>query len=774
MKELLKHYHLEPTEIKQLEGYGSLNYYIKDKDNNHYVLKHYTNSSELALIQAESEILSIISGKLPFEIPAISSGKQTSVHQYANKSFSRLLPYIKGSLLSKVKHSPRLLYNFGKSIAELDISLEGIRNAEIESRKFVWDLQYCLLNRPKIKYITDTSKAKLVEYFFDQFEHFVLPELANLRYSIIHNDLNDYNILTDGNIITGVIDFGDITYAPLVNEIAIALAYIMMGKEKPFEAANQVIRGYQTLYPLNEEELKLLYYLIPARICTSVCNSAEFKAKGEDTEYILVNEKPAWTLLEKWISYNPLMVKNSFLKAAGYPLINLNKKNDDIRAIRKKNTGKSLGLSYSTPIYMTGAAFQYMYDHKGNTYLDARNNIPHVGHCHPKISQAISRQTRLLNTNTRYLYDSLAKYTEKLLPLFPPELNKVFFVNSGSAASDLAVRMAQTYTSKDHLLVLEHGYHGNTTIGINISSYKFDGKGGKGISPGVTSLPLPKLFNGKFRTGEEYAKNATEQISGLINNNILPAAFIVEPVSGSGGQVPLAPGYLKTIKPFLEKHKILTITDEVQTGFGRLGDYFWGFEMHDIVPDIVILGKPMGNGHPVAAVVTTEKISNAFATGMEFFSSFGGNPVSCEAANAVLEVIEEEKLKQNAKETGDYFLSSLKSLQKDFPAIGDIRGSGLFIGIEFINNEEKPDTKFAEMVNNSLKQHFILAGTDGPVLKIKPPLCFNKSNVDLFIEKLNEILKNHFPHSTSLPGTTIVSVAKLYPPNIPTPPSTLV
>jgi len=751
MDELLKYYNLEPTEIKKLEGYGSLNYHIIDKDNNHYVLKHYTDPSELAMIQAETEILSIISGKLQFEIPIIRSGKQISVHQYANKSFSRLLPYIKGSLLSKVKHSPELLYNFGKSIAELDRSLEGIRNAEIESRKFIWDLQYCLSNRPKIKYIADPSKAKLVEYYFDQFEHFVLPELANLRYSIIHNDLNDYNILTDGNNITGVIDFEDITYAPLVSEIAIALAYIMLKKKKPFETASQVIKGYQSVFPLNEAELKLLYYLIPARLCTSVCNSAEFKAKEKDTEYILVNEKPAWALLEKWVSLNPVQVKNSFLKAAGYPLINLNEKKDDVFTIRKRNTGKSLGLSYSTPIYMTGAAFQYMYDFKGNTYLDARNNIPHVGHCHPKISQAISRQTRILNTNTRYLYDPLAKYTEHILTYFPPKLNKIFFVNSGSAASDLAVRMAQTYTSRDHLLVLEHGYHGNTIIGINISSYKFDGKGGKGISPGVTSLPLPKLFNGRYRTGEEYAKNAKEQISDLINKNILPAAFIAEPVSGSGGQVPLAPGYLKTIKPFLENHKILTILDEVQTGFGRLGDYFWGFEMHDIIPDIIILGKPMGNGHPVAAVVTTEGISDAFATGMEFFSSFGGNPVSCEAANAVLEVIEEEKLKQNAKETGDYFFSSLKSLQKDFPAIGDIRGSGLFIGIEFINNEEKPDTKFAEMVNNSLKQHFILAGTDGPVLKIKPPLCFNKNNTDYFVEKLNEILKNHSPHTTSSP-----------------------
>ena len=326
MEKLLKHYDLEPTEIKKLEGYGSLNYRIKDKDNNHYILKHYTDPSELTLIQAETDIINAISGKLSFKIPANSSGKQASVHQYADKSFSRLLPYIKGSLLSKVKHSPGLLYNFGKSIAELDRSLEGIRNAEIESRKFVWDLQYCLLNRSKIKYITDPSKTKLVEYYFDRFEHFVLPELPDLRYSIIHNDLNDYNILTDGNKITGVIDFGDITYAPLVNEIAIALAYIMIGKEKPFETAHQVIMGYHTQYPLNEEELKLLYYLIPARLCTSVCNSAEFKAKGKDTEYILVNEKPAWALLEKWISYNPVRVKNQFLKAAGYPQLNLNKK----------------------------------------------------------------------------------------------------------------------------------------------------------------------------------------------------------------------------------------------------------------------------------------------------------------------------------------------------------------------------------------------------------------------------------------------------------------
>lgn len=743
MDELLEYYGLEPTEIKTLDGYESINYHISDKNSNEFVLKHYTNLSQIDLIKAESEIINLISEGVSFNLPRNASDDKTSVHQLPDKSYSRLLPFIKGSVLAKTKHTKDLLYKFGKAAAELDQTLEGIRNAEIERRKFGWDLQHCLLNRPKIKYITSPSKAKLVEYYLDQFEHFVIPELPNLRYSIIHNDLNDYNIITDGNSITGIIDFGDIAYSQLINEVAIALTYIMMEKNNPLEAAQQFIKGYQSVYPLFEKELKLLYYLIPARLCTSVCNSAEHKAKGNDTGYILISEKSAWKLLERWITYNPLMLKNSFLNAAGYPSVNLKYESDKVLSVRKKHTGKALRLSYPTPVYITSAAFQYMYDHNGNTYLDARNNISHVGHSHPKISQAISRQTRLLNTNTRYLYQPMTNYIENLLQYFPPGLNKIYFVNSGSAASDLAVRMAQAYTNRKQFLVLENGYHGNTKTAIDISPYKFSGKAGNGIPKWVTQLPLPKIYNGKFETGEEYAQNAIDIIADLIKDNKKPAAFIAEPVSGSGGQVPLAPGYLKTLKPYLKKHSILSVIDEVQTGFGRLGNHFWGFEMHDIVPDMVILGKPMGNGHPIAAVVTTEEISDAFATGMEFFSSFGGNPVSCEAANAVLEVLKDEGLVENAKKNGDYFLTSLTSLQKDFTAIGDVRGSGLFLGVEFINQEGNPDIKLAEQVDIELKQRFILTGTDGSVLKIKPPLCFSKKNTDQFIEELSKILKNY-------------------------------
>jgi 4-aminobutyrate aminotransferase-like enzyme len=367
-----------------------------------------------------------------------------------------------------------------------------------------------------------------------------------------------------------------------------------------------------------------------------------------------------------------------------------------------------------------------------------------VGHSHPKVSEAASKQIRKLNTNTRYYYDSLALYADRLLKYFPPSLNKIFFVNSGSAATDLALRMANTHTNANHHIVMESGYHGNTISAIDVSSYKFAGKGGKGIPVNTTELPLPKLFNGTLKTPGEYVADAKQKIESLHQKNIQLSSFIFESVSGCGGQVPMPQDYLKNIFPILKQYGALTICDEVQTGFGRLGEWFWGFEMHGIVPDMVLLGKPMGNGHPVAAVVVTAEIAGNFANGMEFFSSFGGNSVSAEIANAVLQVIEEENLQEKAKNTGNHFISNLKELQKKHQCIGDVRGSGLFLGIEFVADSNEPNTGLAKEVKEKLKENFILTGTDGKydnVIKIKPPLCFSNENADHFCETLDTILK---------------------------------
>ena len=331
-----------------------------------------------------------------------------------------------------------------------------------------------------------------------------------------------------------------------------------------------------------------------------------------------------------------------------------------------------------------------------------------------------------------------------MLGYFPEKLNKVFFVNSGSAATDLAVRMAQNFKQRKHLAFLEHSYHGNTQIGIDVSAYKFDGIGGKGTPKNSIKLPLPNLFKGIFNTSNAYAEDAIEKLQEAIDNKKLPAAFLAEPISGCGGQVPLADGYLKQLYPFLKEHGILTISDEVQTGFGRLGSHFWGFEMHDVIPDMVILGKPMGNTHPIGAVVCTQEIADAFANGMEFFSSFGGNPVSCAVGLEVLNIIEEEKLQENALVVGNYYKAELKKLQSEFSCIGDVRGQGLFLGIEFIDSKGQPETKIAQELKSQLKENFILVSTDGPhdsVIKTKPPLCFTKENVDHVIYSLNRILK---------------------------------
>ncbi|MFK7814035.1 MAG: aminotransferase class III-fold pyridoxal phosphate-dependent enzyme, partial [Maribacter sp.] len=404
---------------------------------------------------------------------------------------------------------------------------------------------------------------------------------------------------------------------------------------------------------------------------------------------------------------------------------------------RKANFSNALSLSYSNPIQMQQSAFQYMYDADGNTFLDAYNNIMLAGHCHPKVVRAGQQTMAKLNTNTRYLYDEMLSYGEKLLAKFPDKLNKIFFVNSGSAASDLAIRMATNHTQREKVMVLEHGYHGNTRIGIDISHYKYNQQGGTGKQEHIIATPMPKAFASGYEdngtAGNYFAQQTKEQIN--LNKGDL-AAFIAEPIVGCGGQVPLAKGYLKQVYEAVRAQGGICISDEVQVGFGRLGDYFWGYEMYDVIPDMVILGKPMGNGHPIGAVVTTSEIAESFDNGLEFFSSFGGNPVSCAIGQAVLDVIEDEGLQQHAKKVGDFLMAKLKDLKIKYPEILDIRGSGLFIGVEIGSSNEKSNTELAASIKNGLRDNHILISTDGPddnVLKIKPPLSFRIVDVDQLI-----------------------------------------
>ncbi len=745
MKEVEALFNIKITKSQSLDGdinYSNKKYVLETASSTKHILKIFPDQEEWVLANEESRILNSIGSKLSFQVPLNITTIQGDLFFLIENNHAKLLSYIEGDFIASVPHSEKLLYSLGKKIGELTLALKDIQSPIMASRRLFWDIQNATMSTHKVELIKEPERKKIIQYYLDRFTQFVLPIQHTLRHSIIHGDLNDYNILVKDGEVAGLLDFGDATFTPTVNDLAIAMTYMMLGKKNPFEEVLPLLKGYHSIHPLTQQEAELLPDLITTRLCISLCNSAEKKQLGQDNEYVLVSEKPGWELLEKWTTTNPLKIKNAFLAATNFKN-NTQSDYETILTKRKKVTGKSLGLSYNEPIQMTSALFQYMFDETGNTYLDAYNNIAHVGHSHPLISQAISNQVRYLNTNTRYLYDSFIEYSEKLLAHFPSKLSKVFFVNSGSEANDLAIRMARTFTNRKKVAVLENGYHGNTSIGIEISSYKFDRKGGNGASENIIKLQLPNSFNSKHTSGKLYADEAIEQLSQLKEK---PSSFIAEPISGCGGQVPLASDYLKTLYAYLNKENIVTISDEVQTGFGRLGEWFWGFEMHGVVPDIVVLGKPMGNGHPIAAVVTTKEIADAFANGMEFFSSFGGNPVSCKVASVVLDIIESENLQAHAHTTGNYFKESLLQLKNKYKCIGDVRGAGLFLGIEFLTHENKPDTATAKFVKDELKRNYILSGTDGPfdnVIKIKPPLCFSGDNVDQFVNVLESILKKN-------------------------------
>jgi 4-aminobutyrate aminotransferase-like enzyme len=399
---------------------------------------------------------------------------------------------------------------------------------------------------------------------------------------------------------------------------------------------------------------------------------------------------------------------------------------EETLAERRRLLGRNLSVAYRNPVKIVRGQMQYLFDDEGRRYLDAYNNVAHVGHCHPRVVAAALEQMRTLNTNTRYLHDQIVRYAEQLTATLPEPLRVCYFVNSGSEANELALRLARAHTKARDLIVLEHAYHGNTTTLIDISPYKHDGPGGSGPPAWVHKAPL----NDSQKVSDAVARLKTEgkKLCG----------FIAESMPSVAGQIVLPTNYLKESYEAVRGAGGVCIADEVQTGYGRIGTHFWAFEHYGVIPDIVVLGKPIGNGHPIGAVITTPAIAESFDNGMEFFSTFGGNTVSCAIGLAVLEVVQEEKLQQHALAVGDHLLAGLRELQRSHEMIADVRGSGLFIGVELVK-DGKPATREADDIVNHLRDEGILLGTDGPnhnVIKIRPPMPFSHADADLLLAVL--------------------------------------
>lgn len=421
---------------------------------------------------------------------------------------------------------------------------------------------------------------------------------------------------------------------------------------------------------------------------------------------------------------------------------------EEILRRRRERLGPNLSLAYRRPLEIVRGRGAFLYDAEGQPYLDAVNNVAHVGHGHPRVVEAGRRQMGVLNTNTRYLHPHIVRLAERLAATLPDPLGVCFFVCSGSEANELALRLARAHTGGTDVVVVEGAYHGNTGALVDLSPYKFRGPGGKGAPPYVHVVPMPDAYRGRYRKGAlgpRYAAHLDEALAAIRARGARPAAFFCESLLSCAGQIVLPEGYLEAAYARMRAAGGVCVADEVQVGFGRVGTHFWGFQTQGVVPDVVTMGKPMGNGHPIAAVVTTPEIAASFDDGMEYFNTFGGNPVSCTIALAVLDVIENEGLQERARRVGALLLSGLYGLMERHRLIGDVRGLGLFLGVELVLDREsrEPAPEHAGWVVERMKERGILLSTDGPcrnVIKIKPPLVFSEEDAERLVGTLDEVL----------------------------------
>ncbi|MDI9310605.1 MAG: aminotransferase class III-fold pyridoxal phosphate-dependent enzyme [Limnohabitans sp.] len=748
-----QNYNLDVS-CKILNGYDEYNFLITQVSNGtKYIFKIATEAHDIYFIEAQVAMIehlnkSSLKSHFQQNIPTVSNQIIGNFEQNNKKYYFRLMTFLEGTFWVEIPEKTKEhQLQLGTFLGKMDSALATFNHPSM-NRYYEWDIANTLDSRDLLHHIIDHEKRRIAAYFLLQFETEVIPHQHKLRKACIHNDANDYNVILSNSGMFGLIDFGDAVKTSLINNLAIACTYAMLNTEDPVATAITIVKGYHSQIALTELELSLLYYLIAGRLCISVCKSAYNFSLDSTNEHHFITEKPAWDLLFKLIKVNPIMAENAFRVACNFSsCIQLEDNYTNLLTERSQYIGKNLSISYKEKVKIVKGALQYLYDDKGNTYIDCVNNVSHIGHCHPTLVKAMQKQIATLNTNTRYLNDHLVDFAKELLKTLPSNLEVCYFTNSGSEANDLAIRISRHFTKNHDVIVLDHAYHGTSTVAIEMSPYKFDGKGGFGQKPYIHKAQNPDQYRGEFKyddpkAGEKYAESVTSIITDLAKQNKKPAAFICETLLGVGGQIALPPNYLKTVYETVREAGGVCIADEVQVGFGRVGDAFWGFELQDVQPDIVVLGKPIGNGHPLAAVVVTREIADSFNNGMEYFNTFGGNPVSMLTGKTVLEIIQKEELQKNAKEVGDYLLNKLKVLKEKYAIIGDVRGNGLFVGVEMVRNPEtlEPAVPEIDIIVEKLKTNGFFISTDGPlnnVLKIKPPIIFNKNNADEIVHYLD-------------------------------------
>lgn len=434
----------------------------------------------------------------------------------------------------------------------------------------------------------------------------------------------------------------------------------------------------------------------------------------------------------------PVMINAFDIKTAG----NLDKRTRDLVERRQRVLGQPYRMFYEEPVHFERASGVRLYDDAGNAFLDAYNNVPCVGHCHPRVVSAIAEQAARLNVHTRYLDEGIVQYAERLLGHFPAQTNRLMLTCTGSEANDLALRIARVHTGGTGFIVTANAYHGishavagmSPSLGLNVP---LDG------DVRTVSAPDPRLAGSEQEVGAFFEREVRMAIADMQRHGIRPAALLLDTIFSSDGVFAEPAGFLTGAVAAIREAGGLFIADEVQAGFGRLGSHMWGFERHGIVPDLVTMGKPMGNGYPIAGVVAREEVLERFAREARYFNTFGGNPVACAAATAVLDILRDEDLLANASKVGAYMKAGFETLSKRHGTIGQVRGEGLFLGIDILDKDGAPSPLVAGNLVNALRRCHVLISASGPlghVLKIRPPLPFSVSDTDELLQICDEVL----------------------------------
>lgn len=759
VRQVVKEHYGIDGEYRSLHGERDQNFCISVGEEDRFVFKISNSIEKPELIEFQVSALEHIALQDPsLSVPlpvADRQGLKFVRVPFANGQahYIRMLEFVPGTPLVEVSddYSAELGRNIGTLMARLDLALRGFFHPAA-ANDHPWDIARGSRLLPFTHHIKDIAGRKLVDAVLTHAGRNIEPALLNFRHQVIHQDAHRGNILVgrqNPTEITGLIDFGDLLHGTVPAELALAIISTAQTATPELDAFCDVTTSFDDVLPLTDDEIDVVFSLMCIRYALIVAVVATRIAHGRNERGLLEAQHDYVERLAGLDGLGRARATAALRKACRFPArcpktpaeAESEEAERALLAIRHQVLGHHTKHFYEKPLHFERSLGVYLFGVDGRPYLDFYNNVPQVGHCHPHVVKAISRQAAALNTNTRYMYSSVLEYAERLTGKLAPHLDSCIFVNSGSEANDIAWQIARYATGHTGGMLMEDAYHGITDP-IRLFS---PGHPDVQLPPHLQGLAVPDSYRDSGADiATRYAEDADRAIHELNQAGHPLAAFIVDSAFCSSGVPDVPQGYLRDIEERVRAAGGLMICDEVQSGFGRMGQW-WGHEHHGVSADIVTMGKPAGNGHPLGVVVTSKELLDSFMKHTGLFSTFGGNPVACAAGNSVLDVIEREYLIDNGRQVGDYLRQQLRELATRQQLIGDVRGHGMLAGLELVTDRDTktPATEETKRLLELMRQHQVLVGKEGRynnVLKLRPPLVLQRDHVDQFVVALDDSL----------------------------------